>query len=150
NGCEAKLATDLNNCGACAKPCQGGGQNAVAACVNGVCSFACNAGFGDCDGNKGNGCEARLDSDNLNCGACGKACQGNQSCASGICTDTVLSFDFEENGGNQVVDGSPQHNNGTLAGNFTRVQGRVGNAIHFDGTSYITVPDAVSLNPTSI
>jgi hypothetical protein len=119
--------------------------------VNLHCTWlACLAGFGNCDGNDANGCEVVLDSDSHNCGACGHACAVNQSCSGGVCTDAALSYDFEENGGNQVLDGSPLHNDGTLMGGFTRVAGHSGMGIHFDGTSYISTPDAPSLDPTAI
>src|SRR5262245_21319919 len=53
NGCEARLATDPKNCGVCGKVCMGAGApNTSVACVNGACSFACNAGFADCDANE--------------------------------------------------------------------------------------------------
>src|SRR5439155_977554 len=77
NGCETNVASDLNNCGGCGKVCMGMGQNAVAACVNGACSLSCNPGYGNCDGNLGNGCELDVRADPKNCGGCGIACPMN-------------------------------------------------------------------------
>lgn len=57
--------------------------NATPTCTGGVCGFACNPGFGDCNRNAGNGCEADLSSNRLNCGACGRFCA--YSHAAGIC-----------------------------------------------------------------
>jgi hypothetical protein len=45
---------------------------------------ACSAGFGNCDANAANGCEAAFASDPLNCGMCGKSCAG-QACVAGVC-----------------------------------------------------------------
>ena len=88
NGCEAKLGSDLSNCGVCGKVCMGMGQNAVAGCVMGACSLVCSAGFGDCDNNAGNGCEKDLRGDVNNCGACGKVCPNNAPiCQAGVCTN---------------------------------------------------------------
>ena len=40
--------------------------------AQGKCAVGgCNTGAGDCDGNYTNGCEANLNTDNKNCGACG-------------------------------------------------------------------------------
>jgi hypothetical protein len=56
NGCEATLATDARNCGACGMACAV--ANGTPACAAGRCAVAsCNAGFADCDGNPANGCE---------------------------------------------------------------------------------------------
>ena len=89
NGCELALGADPKNCGACGNACaQGlvctnGGctcpqcnfPNASSQCINNMCVFdKCNAGFGNCDNNVQNGCEANFQTDNANCGACGKAC----------------------------------------------------------------------------
>ncbi len=48
--------------------------NAAGDCESGSCSFACTEGFGNCDGEWGNGCEIPLFSDPGNCGSCGTAC----------------------------------------------------------------------------
>jgi hypothetical protein len=59
--------------------------NGIATCVSSVCSVsACLQGFGDCDGNQANGCEAPLTTVQ-NCGGCGIACAANQVCSSGSC-----------------------------------------------------------------
>jgi hypothetical protein len=94
NGCEVAITNDPKNCGGCMKACAQnnicvGGQctcpqcnnifpNASAKCVNNQCVFdQCNLGFGDCDFNINNGCEADLTSDASNCGACGNVCPNN-------------------------------------------------------------------------
>jgi hypothetical protein len=67
--------------------------NAAPACKAGGCSFTCNAGFADCDGNPANGCEGKTSSDVNNCGKCGDPCgTANTSpanpplCMAGKCT----------------------------------------------------------------
>jgi hypothetical protein len=81
------LQTDPSNCGACATACRV--PNATSACAGGQCTVGmCNAGFGNCDNNAANGCEATLDS-LANCGACGMACppvaNGSPACTGGAC-----------------------------------------------------------------
>jgi hypothetical protein len=66
--------------GACA-----GGCGPFQACTEGTCS--CEAGFGDCDGQKRNGCETALNTI-ADCGACGVLCGATNaagSCATGRC-----------------------------------------------------------------
>ncbi len=82
NGCETSTTTDIANCGACGRACAAR-ANATASCSSGACAYACAAGFGDCDGNAANGCEAPLTA-NANCGACGRSCP----CNAGVCMTT--------------------------------------------------------------
>ena len=86
NGCELNLATDMQNCGACGKPCAL--ANAVSSCMGGKCNLSsCNANFDDCDKNAANGCEAGLMFDAKNCGSCGSVCPMNTpACDGGMCT----------------------------------------------------------------
>jgi hypothetical protein len=58
-------------------------NNATAMCATGTCAIAaCDPGFGDCDGNALNGCEADLNS-NSSCGNCDTVCPINQYCGGG-------------------------------------------------------------------
>lgn len=108
DGCEISLTTDLNNCGACGAACSQI-PNGTMACFSGNCVIgACNAGFGDCNGNPADGCETNLKIDLNNCGGCnmpcpsgncsngvcipktqGVACNANNECASTFCIDNV-------------------------------------------------------------
>ncbi|HET6921830.1 MAG TPA: hypothetical protein VFI16_01660, partial [Anaeromyxobacteraceae bacterium] len=87
NGCEADLSSDLAHCGTCAAACAP--PNATGVCAAGTCGVAaCQAGFGDCDGLPGDGCEVDLATDLANCGLCLLACaipNGTPACAAGVC-----------------------------------------------------------------
>jgi hypothetical protein len=50
---------------------------------------ACTAGYADCDHDGQNGCEVALATDNDNCGACGRVCQG-VACSTGMCSSEVV------------------------------------------------------------
>jgi hypothetical protein len=81
------------NCGACgvvvpARP------NASPVCHSNAPALRCNPGFGDCDGDAMNGCEAAL-TDVTRCGACGVVCAGGQSCIGGRCAAGPRSLPLE-------------------------------------------------------
>jgi len=88
NGCETDTRTTPSHCGACGTTCAAG-PNAVATCAMGRCGTTCAAGFGDCDANAANGCEADLTRDPSRCGTCSTSCTGNTNarpvCAMGVC-----------------------------------------------------------------
>lgn len=83
DGCETSLQT-VNDCGACALKCPVV-ENVDMACVSGVCTGTCTAGFGDCNGDPADGCEKNLLKDKRNCGACGSRCVFGR-CEQGVCT----------------------------------------------------------------
>jgi hypothetical protein len=88
-GCEASLDT-VTNCGGCGRACSP--ANASASCVMGACRIgACNAGYADCNMAATDGCEANLNADAANCGACGRACGGAQVCLAGSCVERCPS-----------------------------------------------------------
>lgn len=59
--------------------------NATPTCQADACGLVCNPGFGNCNDNLVDGCEAILSSDPLHCGGCGKPCNGG-TCNAGVCT----------------------------------------------------------------
>ena len=89
NGCEVDNSKDSNHCGHCGNICPLRPNAMGASCGAGQCINTCNMGFGDCDLNPNNGCEADLSNSLAACGACGKPCKNNNAvptCAKGVCT----------------------------------------------------------------
>jgi len=83
NGCESDL-TELTNCGACGASCEA--RAAMTSCVTGSCELVgCSEGFGDCDGDLMNGCEADLAGGPNTCGTCDNACPVDPPNAASIC-----------------------------------------------------------------
>ena len=73
NGCENNLNTTPSNCGSCGHACSF--AHATALCTAGACALgACDAGWGNCDGDASNGCETNLNTTTSSCGTCGNAC----------------------------------------------------------------------------
>ena len=84
NGCEVDTRASAEHCGGCGRACAP--LRATGACVAGACTVArCGAGFGDCDGAFGNGCEVDLRRDTAHCGGCGLACAAGQICRDALC-----------------------------------------------------------------
>src|SRR5215510_13770156 len=62
----------------------------------------------------------------------------------------VAAYGFNEGTGNTVADISGNNNTGTLGSGVSwTTQGKFGNALVFNGGSFVTVPNAPSLNLTS-
>ncbi len=78
------IASDPANCGTCTRTCPSGG-NGSATCVGGMCRLACATGFGNCNGNASDGCEADLRRDLMNCGGCGVSCATTGACVASAC-----------------------------------------------------------------
>jgi hypothetical protein len=90
NGCETDTTASRDHCGGCGKPCNP--KNGTGTCALGVCKVSmCNAGFGDCNGNPADGCEANFASDPANCGSCGgkpvETCNLRDDNCNGACDD---------------------------------------------------------------
>lgn len=75
--------TDPSACGPGCTPCPVP-ANATATCQAEACGFQCKAGFADCNAAPADGCEVTLASDPLNCGICGRSCNGG-ACVNGVC-----------------------------------------------------------------
>jgi formylglycine-generating enzyme required for sulfatase activity len=80
------------NCGGCGAQCSL--SNATPQCNTGLCLIACATGFGDCDGDRSNGCETGLNTNRAHCGSCGNECPPenharvfcfNRACQMGTC-----------------------------------------------------------------
>ncbi|MBL8684028.1 MAG: hypothetical protein JNK05_32950 [Myxococcales bacterium] len=93
NGCEVDTTSSVAHCGGCGMACPSRPNTAVS-CSGSACTYACLAGFADCDGNAANGCETNTQSNTNNCGMCGRRClaQANQSatCMGGVCAFPCL------------------------------------------------------------
>lgn len=78
-GCETNTRSDATHCGSCTRNCNATVMNANGvACSAGSCAFtSCKTGFGDCDGQPGNGCECE-------CGASGQRCCPGDVCNGGL------------------------------------------------------------------
>jgi hypothetical protein len=85
DGCELDVgATDLDNCGACGSVCATG-PNSSPDCTAGVCSIVCDTDYTFCATDLMDGC-TDLQTDELNCGACGTTCGSGEECITGSCT----------------------------------------------------------------
>jgi len=110
----ADLSTDEAHCGACGNACEF--PNAYGECVNGVCQVgACDEYWGDCNGEKSDGCEVDLKSDNANCGSCGYSCYDDEYCENRSCVhDEIECSEYPEvcdgvdNNCNDIVDEGPE------------------------------------------
>jgi hypothetical protein len=91
NGCETNVNNTVAHCGRCDNACPAR-ANASRTCSGGQCGFQCNTGFGNCDGNAGNGCETNVTSSMAHCGGCGRVCTaptgGSAVCTNGNCVRT--------------------------------------------------------------
>jgi len=92
NGCETSVYDNAAHCGACGARCDG--SHGVLACEGGACAVrGCAPGWGDCDGDGRNGCEAPLTTAER-CGACGMTCPPADH-ASPVCVvGTLLRCDL--------------------------------------------------------
>ncbi len=104
NGQCADTSQDPLHCGGCGTACMS--NHALPACVGGACQAgACSAGFGDCNHDRSDGCEANLRVDPLNCTACGTRCafaNAAAACADG-CYIRACLFGFDD------CDGKPDN-----------------------------------------
>jgi hypothetical protein len=100
---------DALHCGACGVACPS--QNGTAACEAGACKLTCNEGFGNCNNDIRDGCEADTQTSPAHCGGCGGKCQANNaeplciggSCAVGQCLSGYQSCDGVTQNGCEVA-----------------------------------------------
>jgi hypothetical protein len=103
NGCETDLRGAVANCGMCGRACPAA-ANTVPSCVTGTCAATCVAGFGECDGDRSNGCETELANSVAHCGSCGRSCLTANvtaaTCAGATCRITTCATGFADCDGN--------------------------------------------------
>jgi len=95
-GCVDTTAS-LEHCGACGAACRP--AHATGACVASQCTApTCEAGWGDCNGLAGDGCEVHLLTDAVHCGACGTRCGLPHATAGcdGACYIAACAFGFDD------------------------------------------------------
>ena|SRR5579871_6391110 len=96
DGCESNVTSDPNNCGSCGKTCANTANVASTKCGNSACLVnTCNAGFADCNGLYGDGCEINTTSDANNCGGCAKPCQNGNVCVMSMCSANACDPNLE-------------------------------------------------------
>lgn len=95
-------AHDPDHCGDCDTSCPTD-TGAAPLCMSGTCRLACDALWGDCNGDLGrsggDGCESTLATDAANCGACGRTCSfpaAVTGCAAGACTIASCDAGFDD------------------------------------------------------
>ncbi|GAB4196855.1 MAG: hypothetical protein OHK0013_04410 [Sandaracinaceae bacterium] len=95
NGCETNLQTTVTACGNCTTNCNTTLLNTAMAgrtCASGVCNYtSCSPGFGDCDGNRANGCEVPVTTVSR-CGSCSNNCATAIQNATPICAGTTCDY----------------------------------------------------------
>jgi len=84
NGCETDITTDAAHCSACNAACAPG-ANALATCDQSQCALKCTVGFGNCNNDDTDGCEADFSSDEAHCSGCNMPCMQNEMCVNAVC-----------------------------------------------------------------
>jgi hypothetical protein len=103
-------SNNMDDCGACGVACPWH-PHGIPACLAGSCTYACAAGFADCDGDVADGCEIDTRSDTAHCGSCSNACpippNAVATCTRSGCGYTCLAGYSDCNG--LAADGCEVH-----------------------------------------
>jgi hypothetical protein len=112
DGVKNGTETDVDCGGSCSSCGDGLMCKKSADCTDANCSnqLCCAQGFGNCNANAGDGCEASLMSDSNNCGTCGHVCPNNTpSCSNGACVAQApcdVATEVSYNGHCYYLDGN--------------------------------------------
>lgn len=91
------VENDKNNCGGCGNVCEF--PNSTPACRVGRCQLQCAAGFGNCNGERDDGCELELTANLTNCGLCNRTCVAQNAepvCRASMCTAGTCNANFAD------------------------------------------------------
>ena len=73
------------HCGACDNACPRNANERAPTCEDSQCVSRCQPGFEDCNEDPSDGCEINIESDDDNCGVCGRSCNGRPNSSGGFC-----------------------------------------------------------------
>ena len=97
SGACVDTSTSVTACGSCTRVCST--IRSTPTCTAGACVASCEAGWGDCDANRDNGCETSTTNNPSNCGACGVVCSianASATCANDRCAIVSCSAGFQD------------------------------------------------------
>ena len=102
DGCETPVSADPSNCGGCGLKCNN--PHGTSTCETSLCVPHCEQGWGNCNNDAADGCEASLLTGTATCGSCNTVCvnpNGTTSCQQGACVP-VCDNGFADCDGNPV------------------------------------------------
>lgn len=106
NLCETDITSTVAHCGACDNNCDALANTDGTSCDDRQCVVEqCAEGWGNCNGNTGDGCETNLLTTAAHCGQCGAACAGTATCSDGTCTCTGFQQTYCP--GRSLIGGGP-------------------------------------------
>ncbi len=123
DGCEADVSADVNNCGACNRPCATDNVLSLA-CENSRCTSSCQLGFANClepgPPLPDDGCENVFTTTSLTCGSCDNDCTRQGAGGSGLkCDPTTLFCGCAGNSGRCGTGATCDGNNQCVCGGTT-------------------------------
>jgi hypothetical protein len=101
DGCEVNGSTDGSNCGGCGITCIG--INGSPFCAGSACQITCDTGYGDCNDDRADGCEANIHSV-AHCGECNNACDAGNGTPQCNADDMCVVVDCDPGRGDCNLD----------------------------------------------
>jgi len=90
-------SASVTACGSCTRVCST--VHSTPSCMAGACVARCEAGWGDCDTSRDNGCETSTVNNPSHCGGCGVVCSlanASATCASDRCAIVACSAGYQD------------------------------------------------------